>query len=233
MSVNPAVPIAAQASPTPPPSRAARAGLIVLGIGAWFFTQSLIAQRTPPEGHIDDGMHRLLAPLHDYLWAHSGAANALMIVSSAFIDGLAIFVLLRAIFGPTIRPFVGLFILFALRQLCQALCSLPEPHQMIWHYPGVPALLVTYGVAPDLFFSGHTSVAVYGAIELNRLGRKWLAAAVLIAVFEMLTVLALRAHYTMDVFAALMTALVAARVADRVSPALDRALIRAFGKRPA
>ena len=53
----------------------------------------------------------------------------------------------------------------------------------------------------------------------------------MIAVFEMLTVLTLRAHYTMDVFAALMTALVVARIAERISPALDGALARAFGKR--
>ena len=211
------------------PSRAARTGLVALAIGAWFLSQWLISQRTPPAAGINDGMHRLLAPWHDFLLGRPTWANALMIVSSAFIDGLAVFILLRAILGPTIRPFVGLFLLFALRQLCQALCSLPEPQQMIWHNPGVPALLVTYGVATDLFFSGHTSVAVYGAIELSRLGRKWLVAGILIAVFEMLTVLTLRAHYTMDVFAALMTAFVAAGVASRVSPALDAALGRLSG----
>ena len=145
--------------------------VVCAAIGGWFLTQSLIAGRTPPTGGIDDGMHRLLAPWHDYLFTHTTAANALMIVSSEFIDALAIFILLRAIFGPTIRPFLGLFMLFCLRQICQALVSLPEPHEMIWRYPGCPALLVTYGVATDLFFSGHTSVAIYGALELGRLGK--------------------------------------------------------------
>jgi hypothetical protein len=37
---------------------------------------------------------------------------------------------------------------------------------MIWRYPGVPSLLVTYGTSNDLFFSGHTALAVYGSIEL-------------------------------------------------------------------
>jgi hypothetical protein len=229
MNAKPAVP----AAPVPAPPRVARVVLIALAIGAWFLTQALIARRTPPQAGIDDGMHRLLAPWHDYLLVHTACANALMIVSSAFLNGLAIFVLVRAVLGPSIRPFVGLFLLFALRQLCQGLCSLPEPHEMIWHDPGFPGLLVTYGVATDLFFSGHTSVAVYGAVELSRLGRKWLAAGILIAVFEMLTVLTLRAHYTMDVFAALMTALVASWIAERVSPPLDAALSRAFGKRAA
>ena len=37
---------------------------------------------------------------------------------------------------------------------------------MVWRYPGVPAVLVTYGTANDLFFSGHTAIAVYGAATL-------------------------------------------------------------------
>jgi hypothetical protein len=102
---------------------------------------------------------------------------------------------------------------------------------MIWHYPGFPALLVTYGVSYDLFFSGHTAIAVFGAVELARLGGRWLAAGLLIAVFEALTVLALRAHYTMDVFAAAVTALYAAGFAAAVAPACDRALARLCARR--
>src|SRR5262249_61953755 len=82
-----------------------------------------------------------------------------------------------AILGPTVRPFLGMLILFALRQLCQGLCALPPPPGMIWSYPGVPSLLVTYGTANDLFFSGHTAIAVYGAIELVLCGGPGLAVA--------------------------------------------------------
>jgi len=219
------------ATPPPVPKRAVRAVVILLAIGGWFLSQSFISKRTPPVGVIDDGMHKLLAPWHDYLFVHHAHANVLMIVSTAFIDGLAIFVLLRSIFGPSLRPFVGLFMLFGLRQICQVLVSLPEPQQMIWHYPGVPALLVTYGVATDLFFSGHTSVAVYGALELARINRKWLVIGAAIAIFEALTVLTLRAHYTMDVFAAAMTAPVVALIAERIGPKIDAELCRWFGAR--
>lgn len=205
---------------------ATRSGCVALGIGAWFLTQYLISLRTPPSQGIDDGMHNLLTPLHDWLLLHPFWKNALLIVSTAFVDGLAIFVLLRAVFGPTIRPLIGLFILFALRQLCQGLCSLPPPEGMIWEYPGFPAILVTYGVSYDLFFSGHTAVAVYGAIELARLGGRWLVVGILIAVFEALTVLTLRAHYTMDVFAAAMTALYVSGLAAVLAPSIDRALAR-------
>jgi hypothetical protein len=211
---------------------AARAFIVVAGIGAWFYTQSLIGSRTPPSEGINDGLHNLLTPLHDLLLVHPSWTNALLIISTALVDGLALFVLLSSIFGPSLRPLVGMGILFILRQLCQGLCSLPPPQGMIWHYPGFPALLVTYGVATDLFFSGHTAVAVYGALELGRLGRSWQVVGLLIAVFEAVTVLTLRAHYTMDVFAAAVTALYVAVLANWLAPSCDRALARLCGKSP-
>jgi len=124
-----------------------------------------------------------------------------------------------------VRPFLGLVILLGLRQLMQGLVALPAPPNAIWHDPGFPSLLVTYGVANDFFFSGHTAIAVLGAIELARLGRKWLTlAAIIVVVFEVGTVLVLRAHYTMDVFTGAITALYVAGGADRLSPYLDRSL---------
>ena len=224
MSATPIIPC-----PTAKPKSpwAIRVAVVVLGLAAWFWTQSLIGQRAFPDGAIGDGLHALSAPAHQYLFDHPQAANALLIVSSAFIDLFGIFLLGRAIFGPTIRPFLGLLLLFALRQVCQALCALPPPPNMIWRDPGFPSLLVTYGVANDLFFSGHTAIAVLGAIEVARLGRRWLTVgAIAIALFEAAAVILLRAHYTLDVFTGAVTALLVAEIAPRFSPALDRALAR-------
>jgi len=119
----------------------------------------------------------------------------------------------------------------ALRQLMQAICALPAPPNMIWHYPGFPSLLVTYHVANDFFFSGHTAIAVFGAIELSRFRRKWLTvAAMLIVVFEVTTVLILRAHYTMDVFTGIVAALWVSHLSERISPRLDRLLRKSPGQ---
>jgi hypothetical protein len=194
-------------------------------LALWFWTQSLIGGRGLPSAGIGDGLHALTAPLNQYLFAHPTAANALLILSSGVIDLLGLFLLLGWIFGTTVRPFLGLVVLLGLRQAMQALVALPAPPDAIWRDPGFPSLLVTYGVANDYFFSGHTAIAVLGATELARMGRRWLKmAAWLVAVFEITTVLVLRAHYTMDVFAGIMTALWAAYLADRLSPAIDAAL---------
>ena len=50
------------------------------------------------------------------------------------------------------------------------------------------------------------------------LGRRWLTGlAVFVVVFESLTVLVLRAHYTMDVFTGMVTGLYAAHLANHIS----------------
>jgi hypothetical protein len=93
---------------------------------------------------------------------------------------------------------------------------------MIWRDPGFPSLFVTYGTATDLFFSGHTAIAVYGCLELGRLGGPpAIAIGVLIALIEVTTVLVLRAHYTMDVFTGAVTALWVFGIAGELAPAVD------------
>jgi hypothetical protein len=196
--------------------------LTALALGIWFWTQSLIAQRPVPASSIGDGLHTLTAGLNSYFYHSPAAANALLILSSAFIDGLGLFLLGRWLFGPSVRPFLGLVLLLALRQILQAICALPAPPNMIWHYPGFPSLLVTYNVGNDFFFSGHTAIAVFGGIELARLGKRWLAiVAVAIVLFEIATVLILRAHYTMDVFTGILAALCVARFCTVISPRID------------
>src|SRR5882762_8080958 len=194
---------------------------IVLGL--WFWTQSLIGARSAPANGIGDAVHNWTAGLNSYFSQNPGAANALLIVSSALIDALGLFLLARWLFGGTVRPFLGLFLLMALRQAMQAICALPPPPSMIWHDPGFPSLLVTYHVANDFFFSGHTAIAVFGAIELSRLRRNWLTVfAIMIVIFEVATVLVLRAHYTMDVFTGIVAALWVASLSERLSPRIDQ-----------
>jgi hypothetical protein len=200
--------------------------LVTAGLAAWFATQRLLGGRPPGTG-IQDGMFHALAPLHAWLMARPRACNALLIASSAGIDAIGAFLLLRSIFGPTIRPFLALLLLFGLRQACQALCALPAPPGLIWHDPGVPSLLVTYGVANDFFFSGHTALAVLGAVELCRTRwRSLMVIGIALALFEAMAVLALRAHYTMDVYAGVVTALLVGIAAGPIARPVDRWLER-------
>jgi hypothetical protein len=208
-------------------TRIVRSVAIGVALAFWFATQALLARRAPPANGVGDALLSWTAGANAFLHTHPAWANALLVASSLLIDALGIFLLLRAIFGPTIRPFLGLLLLFALRQICQSLVSLPPPEGMIWRSPGFPSLLVTYGTSSDFFFSGHSAIAVLGALELARLGRAWLTACgVAIAVFLVLTVVVLRAHYTMDIFTGVVAALWIAGIAAQLAPAVDRALLR-------
>jgi hypothetical protein len=190
--------------------------LTAVALVFWFWSQSLIGARTLPSAGIRDGIHAVSASANLYLQNHPAAANALLIVSSAIIDVLGILLLSVWIFRGDPRPFIGLVIVLGLRQIMQACVALPTPPGAIWRNPGFPSLLVTYGVANDYFFSGHTAIAVLGAKELTRSGRGWLTVlAVLLVLFEAASVLVLRAHYTMDVFTGLVAGLYAAYLAER------------------
>jgi len=199
--------------------------LTVTGIAliVWFWTQKLIGARSAPNLVIGDRLHTLTASANLYLHDHSSAANFLLIVSSAIIDLLGIFLLARWIVRASIRPFLGLVIVLGLRQIMQLLVALPAPPNAIWHYPGFPSLLVTYSVSNDYFFSGHTAIAVLAVSEIARMGKRWLTAlGVVITLFEIATVLILRAHYTMDVFAGIVTGLYASNLASCISDSACR-----------
>jgi hypothetical protein len=209
----------------PVPPQSLRLVFVIVGLAIWHLTQSLIKNRPSGTGVIGDGLHALTARAFAFLSTHPVWADRLLIVSSLGIDALGTFVLVESVVGDSIRPFLGLLILFGLRQLCQAVTALPPPEGMIWRSPGVPSLLVTYGVSNDLFFSGHTALAVYGAIELGRWGMAGAVAGAILVVFECTVVIVLRAHYTLDVFTGAVTAFAAAVVADRLAPGCDAALV--------
>lgn len=220
-----------------------RIGMIAVGLGLWFWTQGLLGVR---DDHFDpqtaqdllqgDAVLQLLEGGNQYLHENPRVADVLLIISSLLINALAIYLFLVAILGSTIRPFLGLLILFALRQICQAVSALPAPPEMIWHQPVLggwepPGLLVTYAVGNDFFFSGHTAIAVYGAIELSRLRQGvWrilgIALGIASGIFQVGVVLLLRAHWTVDVYAGLVTALLVAFLVQHLAPHFDHLLER-------
>ncbi|MGB1707768.1 MAG: phosphatase PAP2-related protein [Rubripirellula sp.] len=196
-----------------------RLAFVFVGLLGWYLTQAWIGQRELSPGAIGDGVHDWLAGANAYLHQHPKRTDQLLIASSAVIDLLGFFLLWRSVFGPS------------LRQVCQLLCALEPPPGMLWRDPGFPSLLVTYGVTTDFFFSGHTGLAVLGAVELARVGgRRWVILGVSIVVFEVMTVLVLRAHYTMDVFAGAVAARYATLLASRIAPSCDNLMRRLVGQ---
>jgi hypothetical protein len=201
-----------------------RIGFVAVALVLWFWTQKKISEKAPPPaaGGIGDRLHTLSAPLHHWLTVNPRAADATLIATSALIDVFGIYLLGSAIFGRTLQPFIAMVVVFVLRQVCQSTVTLPPPAGIIWRHPGFPSLLVTYGVSNDFFFSGHTAISVLAALQLMHVAPAWLATlGLIITVIEAATVIVLRAHYTMDVFAAIFAAWAADVIAMRVAPFFD------------
>ncbi len=187
---------------------ALRVLLIAGSLFLWFLTQKMIGARRLEDGAIYDHFHVLTARCNRWLNQHPKPANAMLVASSFFVDAVTLFVLFYAVLGPSFTPFWGLFGLFALRQMSQASVALPVPQGIIWRDPGVPSLFVTYGVGTDFFFSGHTALAIYGAMQLSALHIPALTIiGAVVAVLQVIAVIVLRAHWTMDVLAGLFAAL--------------------------
>jgi hypothetical protein len=197
---------------------ALRLAIIGGALGLWFWTQRLISRKAMANQGVGDRLHEWTASVNAWLQDHTRAADATLITSSAFIDLFGIYLIGATILGATFRPFLALMMLFILRQACQGVCTLPIPAGMIWRNPGFPSLLVTYGTSNDLFFSGHTAIAVLCTLELAHTGPTWLAASAgAIAFLEASVVIVLRAHYTMDVFTATFTAWCCHELATRIA----------------
>ncbi len=90
-------------------------------------------------------------------------------------------------------------------------------------------LTVAHENAPNSPLRRQAGPIAFGALKNRRRepGRRWLKLlAVVVALFEVTTVLALQAHYTMDLFTAVIAALYVAYVAERISPSLDHRLAK-------
>ena len=97
-------------------SAGVRLSAIVVGLGLWFWTQSLIGARGAVDGCVGDAVHHYSSGAHRWLTEVPFRADCLLVLSTLVIDVVGVFLILSSIFGRTIRPFLGLLIIFALRQ---------------------------------------------------------------------------------------------------------------------
>lgn len=180
--------------------------LICLGIAAIFATQYFVGLKEIPTCGITDIVQKALLPINEFLAARPGLANGMLVLMSALLDGMFLFMLVDTIMTRNIRPFLTFALFFALRQTMQLIVALPLPPHVIWHYPGFPSLTQNYNIANDLYFSGHAGISLIAALELSSFGKRWLTIlGFSIFGFESFMVIAMQIHYTMDVFTAIMT----------------------------
>ena len=196
--------------------------ILIASFGLFDGVERLVGSRGVPD-RIDDVMHDVFTPMNAVLQANPRLADASLIAITGLADVAGVGLFLWAIFSRSVRPLVGLVLLYGLRQSVEVLCELPQPAGMIWRYPGFPSLLVDYDVMGDFYFSGHVALVAYATAELAML-RRWRLAALGVGctLFVAVVLFSLRAHYTMDVFTGVVAALFAISTASSVAGYLGR-----------
>jgi hypothetical protein len=202
-------------------------GLQVVAVGgayvAWRISQHLLEKTRGVVTGFTDHTHELLAGVNAYLNAHPSLADVILAVSSLEVDLAAVSMVAFFFIRRESRPLLALWLILAMRQLCQASVSIPPPDGMIWRYPGFPTIVVTYGTSTDFFFSGHMALATLLATELTAQGapRAKQAMAWGIALLQALVILSMRFHYVTDVAAGCLAAVAATQLANAWGRRLD------------
>jgi hypothetical protein len=190
---------------------------------AWHYTQHLLESSRGLITNVADHTHEALAAVNVFFNAHPAITNAVLIVTSFELDVAALSMVAFFFVRKESRPLLGLWLVLLLRQLCQASVSMPKPDGLLWHYPGFPSLVVTYGASSDFFFSGHMALSTLFAMELSIQGAKrWKQIVAWGAIgLHVFVILSMRFHYVQDVVAGFLAAIVAALVARAVGRRLD------------
>jgi hypothetical protein len=191
--------------------------------GAWLLSQAFLEKTRGRVGGFTDHTHELLAGVNSYLNAHPTLADVVLALSSFEVDLAGVSMIVFFFVRRESRPLLALWLILVMRQLCQASVSIPPPEGMIWRYPGVPTIIVTYSTSTDFFFSGHMALAALLATELTAQGaRRWKQAVGWgVVAIQAFVILAMRFHYVTDVVAGLLAAVAATRLADTLGRWLD------------
>jgi hypothetical protein len=120
--------------------------------------------------------------------------------------------------GRGFRLAVCLYAMYALHWLFLHMTTLPPPDHIVWRFPpGVFTMSKPY--ESDFWFSGHTANAFVIALATRGLARWVRVVAWSGLAFEILHVLAARAHYTIDVIGGLFVGYAVHRLSLDLLPA--------------
>lgn len=74
------------------------------------------------------------------------------------------------------------------------------PDKGIWDYPGIPSIVVPYGLQSDYYFSGHCGFLAMNIINQWKHGNKKRALLILLVLpYVAFTLIMSRIHYTIDI----------------------------------
>jgi len=96
------------------------------------------------------------------------------------------------------------------------------PEGYLWDYPGFPSLFVSYLKSNDFFYSGHVGLPVLQICEFYKIKKyNLIPLSAFIVVLEFFTMIVLRGHYTVDLFAGIIIAHYSFMISDQLIYIVD------------
>ena len=190
--------------------------LLLLGVIYTQLNSSEHKERT----EIKDEAFEYSEALNLYFTFYSHMKHRMMIICAAQLDLINLVQAYRFVFyDRSWRFMVAIFMLYGLRALILNLHHMPYPQGYIWEYPGFPSLFVPYGKTADFFFSGHVANCALNAVEFWE--EKWFKLSIysiLVMIQQVLMMIFLRSHYSIDMVSGAIFAHYIWIMADRLVP---------------
>lgn len=161
-----------------------------------------------------DRVFELTEGMYLFLKENYSINNAWLIASSLGIDFIVILACFLWCFTiKSWRMILSIGKIYLIRFTMQNLYLMVSPEEILFRYPGFPSLFVPYLVTNDFFFSGHVSLPLLTGLEFRENGFYGLSyLSLFISVFEGMTMVFTRGHYSIDVFAGYLFSLWSFRV---------------------
>ena len=184
-----------------------RVASIIIGMSA--VLSSSIAGVGIPNENVEcmkDTLFDLTAGLNSFFVSNDLARHILLIFSSSMIDFQYIYFCVHfLLWGKSGRPIVFLVIFYAFRAFIQGMFMMKFPEGMVWDYPGIPSITISYGYTSDFFFSGHVGIMTFITLEHHKhKNSQMMGLAAFGILFEFFTMVVLRGHYSIDLFSGII-----------------------------
>lgn len=179
-----------------------------------------------PKGEVaclDDRLFNLTASINAYFATHSLQKQILLATSSLLIDSLIVITAIHwVLYSKTWRLVLALIFFYLFRGIVQCLFQMRFPNGYLWDYPNFPSLTVSYLKTNDFFFSGHVGLPILIAREWKTNNNNILfGISIGICAIEIMTMIFLRGHYTIDLIAGVIFALYFYEVCASLSKYVD------------
>lgn len=171
----------------------------------------------------DDKMFTFTKDINRYITSNSILHDGYLITAGFLMDcaiflGFAYF----ALVFKSWRMIISLGTLYLVRGFIQETYVMGHPEEYSFHYPGIISVSVPYFKTHDYFFSGHVSLPLIIGVEFFKNKYNKLSFfCFFVACYEMVMMIILRGHYSIDLYAGFIFSFYFCRISEYVVPYVD------------